>query len=148
MILEKINNTLDAISELETHLANMRMIEREMHHVCKTASNCLLELKSPKNRFKLNALLVRKINAEIAITGEQEDAILKIAEDFGLSIETVRWIYIHANKSKKALKRFSLHFTAIKMHDAGFSAKDIARTLNLSEKYVYKLLSANIPLDL
>ena len=78
MILEKINNTLDAISELETHLANMRMIEREMHHVCKNASNCLLELKSPKNRFKLNALLVRKINAEIAITGEQEDAILKI----------------------------------------------------------------------
>lgn len=64
--------------------------------------------------------MVRKINELFVKTGERDEAIAETAAIFGVSEEATRWLYNHANKSKKALARYAKRFTAVKMVQAGF----------------------------
>ena len=144
MISEKINKSRDELARLKTKICDISTAVDDAFCVLKTIDEQLRELIAPSARLKSDALLVRKVAALLVQSEDLNAACHLVAEETGLSAECVYFTFIRANKIKNMLERHARHYTALKMKKSGFTAAQIAEVLGVSEKYVYKLITAKI----
>lgn len=144
MISEKIKETCVYLAAIKSQLADLQAATKATIDDLNASEKKLHELIEPANRFQSDALLVRKVAAVLTQTGDLNAAVHMVAESTGLSAECVFFTFRRANRIKNILERHARIYTAQKMKKSGFTAKQIAGTLGVSEKYVYKLLTAKI----
>lgn len=147
MIKNKLSEVVSLIETAKKEIQSLKNKEEIVFNILDKTDEALSCILKDKNVRNINSILVRKINALIASTGEKETAIDDIAKEFGISREICAWIYHHSNGAKKALYRYARHYTVVKMRNAGFNYFEIAKVLEVSPNYIYKLSTSDIPLN-
>lgn len=125
-IKEKINNLHRNIKDFDAlfHELEGKVIEKR-----KLLNNCV-------------PYMIRKIMQYISEGDTELVAIGLVAEEFCYPLYKVHSIWDSAKCQKKALNMYARAYTAQRMAAAGYSSKDIAVVLKLSETSVRKLLKS------
>ena len=141
----------EAIQDIEQILKNHEDIADVLENISKQLIRERYDLEqllfhfknmrySPVSHIQNEALIYRQIAAELSKGKNVYDALLKVAKENDISLESARGALYYAENKKSMLERYAKHYTAVRLKKRGFRAKVIAEIIGCSEKYVYTLI--------
>lgn len=100
--------------------------------------------KIEQKKRQQNPYIVKTVIKYLARGLNKEDAIILTANDFETDIDRVSTIFWAQNRYMSAVNLFAKRYTCEKLKKAGFTAKEIARVIGVSENHIYKILCCNV----
>ena len=107
----------------------------------------LLYLYTSKNEHdkrKQNPYIVKTVIKHMANGMNKHDAIILASEELMIDIKRVESVYWQQNRYMSAINLFAKRYFCEKLKKAGFTAKEIAKLLGISENHVFKLMRSTI----
>ena len=135
-----LNPLLDAIEELQK---NTDMLKMDLNALTSATDeihqSVAREQKSPSTPHK-NARIVRFMNTCLENGMKIDEAIIKTANHCSENPDRVQVVYDINAHMDKIIKTRATWLMVVKLKKAGLTAKEIARIVGYSEKYIYTLL--------
>lgn len=100
--------------------------------------------KFEQKKRQQNPYIVKTVIKYLARGLNKEDAIILTAKDFKTDIDRVSTVFYAQNRYMSAVNLFAKRYTCEKLKKAGFTAKDIAKVIGVSENHIYKILRCNV----
>lgn len=98
-----------------------------------------------ENRLRLqNPYIVKSVIKYMANGLNKTDAMLLTAQDFETNVNRVEAVYWAQGRYMSAINLYAKRYTCEKLKNNGFTAKQIAKILGVSENHIFKLLKANV----
>lgn len=122
---------------------------RELNRLAKTIQTDLWRLHrhtiDQENKLhKQNPYIVKSVIKYLANGIDKENALLLTAADYDTDIKRVRYIFNQQSRYMTAINLFAKRYTCEKLKKAGYTAKQIAMVIGVSENHIFKLLRANV----
>lgn len=93
---------------------------------------------------KQNPYIVKSVIKYLANGIDKENALLLTAADYDTDIKCVRYVFSVQSRYMTAINLFAKRYTCEKLKKAGYTAKQIAQVIGVSENHIFKLLRANV----
>lgn len=90
-----------------------------------------------------NPYIVKAVIKYMANGLNKSDAMLLVAKDFQTDIARVQAVYWSQNRYMSAVNLYAKRYTCEKLKKSGYTAKQIASVIGVSENHIFKLLKAN-----
>lgn len=91
-----------------------------------------------------NPYIVKSVIKYMANGLNKNDAMLLTANDFKTDIKRVSAVFFGQGRYMAAINLFAKRYTCEKLKNAGYTAKQIANVIGVSENHVFKLLRATV----
>jgi len=100
--------------------------------------------KVNKEARQQNPYIVKRVIRYMAAGHAKPEAIILTALEFHTTVDRVKNVFWQQNRYMSAVNLFAKRYTCEKLKKAGFTAKEIARVIGVSENHIYKILRCNV----
>lgn len=137
-----VNITEETAEQIEK---NLKIVKQSVDNIKNLVHISYFNFNEMESEERLkNPYIVKTVLKHLATGLNETDAILLTAQEYETSFERVKTVYNPQKKFRSAIQLFAKRYLCVKLRQAGFTAKDIALVLNVSENHIFKLLNCNI----